>query len=472
MRYARAILTSLSVIIVVAFGIRLGFFYSGQRGALIPVISNPPYGYETGAIAASIAMGHGFSSPLGLKIPSGPTAWLTPVYPYLLAGIFKLYGVYTYASMCIIITINCMFSALTCIPIYFAARRISGPVAAALAAWMWALYMQAIITPIQWIWDTSLAALLCACILWATLEVRHSRRALHWIGYGALWALGLMVNASLAAVTPFALLWLALQLRQQPRAYEAREHASPAPDSHEPDPPRLGQLATLRSSHAFRLPALALLAIIIGCIPWTARNAIVFHKFIPFRSNFGLELWLGNNPAVPDTWAGWLHPSDDLTQRAEFLKLGEIAYMREKQHQALQFMISHPRDVSRFFWRRFVENWTTTWDPIQDVWNALGWQERTALASNMFVVLAGLIGALLLFRSKNEFAWPITLFPLLYPIVYYVTHPSRRYRHPIDPILIILTAAAVTYPFAVRAKARAKSVTANHSAATVAPANS
>ena len=441
MRYARAILTSLSVIVIVAFGIRLGFFYSGQLGAKVPIISNPPYGYETGAIAASIAMGHGFSSPLGLKIPSGPTAWLTPVYPYLLAGIFKLYGVYTYASLCVIVVINCVFSALTCIPIYFATRRLAGVTAAALAAWIWALYMQAIITPIQWIWDTSLAALLAACILWATLEVRHSRRAIHWIAYGALWALGLMVNASLAAVMPFALLWLWLQLRKQPpRAYEAREHAT-----------QTRELATLRDSHALRLPALALLAIVIGCIPWTARNAIVFHHFIPFRSNFGLELWLGNNADVPDTWAGWLHPSDNLAQRAEFLKLGEIAYMREKQHDALQFMASHPVDVSRFFWRRFVENWTTTWDPIQDVWHALGWQERVALASNMFVVLTGFVGLLLLFRAKNEFAWPVTLFPLLYPIVYYVTHPSRRYRHPIDPILVILTAVAVTYPFAIRA---------------------
>jgi Dolichyl-phosphate-mannose-protein mannosyltransferase len=452
MRYARAILTSLSIIVLVAFGVRLAFFYSGQMGAKVPIISYPPFGYETGAIAASIATGHGFSSPLGLKIPSGPTAWLTPVYPYLLAGVFKLYGVYTYASLCVIVVINCVFSALTCIPIYFAARRLAGPVAAALAAWIWALYMQAIITPIQWVWDTSLAALVCACILWATLEIRDSRRPLHWLAYGALWAFGLMVNASLAAVAPFVLIWLFLQLRnQQPRAHELRQ---PALIEHAPDPPRRAELASLRSSHALRLPALALLAIIVGCAPWTARNAIVFHRFIPFRSNFGLELWLGNNADVPDTWAGWLHPSDNLAQRAEFLKLGEIAYMREKQHEALQFMATHPLDVSRFFWRRFVENWTTIWDPIQDVWHAIGWQEKIALASNMFVVLTGFVGLLLLFRQKNEFAWPVSLFPLLYPIVYYVTHPSRRYRHPIDPILVMLTAVAVTYPFAARAAAK------------------
>jgi hypothetical protein len=30
------------------------------------------------------------------------------------------------------------------------------------------------------------------------------------------------------------------------------------------------------------------------------------------------------------------------------------------------------------------------------------------------------------------------------PLVYYVTHASLRYRHPIDPIVLMLTAIAIT----------------------------
>jgi hypothetical protein len=40
-------------------------------------------GYEAGAIAKSIAVGDGFSSPF--REPTGPTAWMMPLYPYLLA---------------------------------------------------------------------------------------------------------------------------------------------------------------------------------------------------------------------------------------------------------------------------------------------------------------------------------------------------------------------------------------------------
>src|SRR5664280_1449345 len=49
-------------------------------------------GFESCRIAASIVSGHGFSSPYG--IPTGPTAWLPPVYPYLVAAVFKVLGVY------------------------------------------------------------------------------------------------------------------------------------------------------------------------------------------------------------------------------------------------------------------------------------------------------------------------------------------------------------------------------------------
>jgi len=53
------------------------------------------------------------------------------------------------------------------------------------------------------------------------------------------------------------------------------------------------------------------------------------------------------------------------------------------------------------------------------------------------------LGIALLVRSKRSFAFPIAVFPLLYPLIYYLTHTSLRYRHPIDPLLVFLTVFAV-----------------------------
>jgi 4-amino-4-deoxy-L-arabinose transferase-like glycosyltransferase len=422
MRIAKRIFTSLTTIIAVGFAIRVMYFFHMQIHLKAPIIANLPFGYETGRIARSIALGNGYSSPLAVQ--SGPTAWLTPVFPYLLAGVMKLFGVYTYKSMVSITILDDVFSVLTCIPIYFIGKRLSGTGLAVGAAWMWAFFPNAILIPLEWIWDTSLTALAMAVILWATLEIVDSERLRDWIGYGLLWGAGLMINASLLSIAPFLLGWLAWQLRKRTRRW-------------------------------FQLPALATAFMVLACVPWTARNYIVFHEFIPLRSNFGLELWLGNNDQVPDTWASFLHPNDYPPEREKYVRLGEIEYMKEKQHEAIQFMETHPRDTLRFFWRRFVDNWIGAWDPIQDIWPTLSGEGRFKILSNIFVTIFGFLGLLFMFREKTPFAFPIAMLPLVYPIVYYITHTSLRYRHPIDPALMVMSAFAFAYPARVWARRKA-----------------
>jgi hypothetical protein len=44
--------------------------------------------------------------------------------------------------------------------------------------------------------------------------------------------------------------------------------------------------------------------------------------------------------------------------------------------------------------------------------------------------------------AKNS-VFPLAVFPVIFPCLYYVTHADLRYRHPIDPIVLLLTALAV-----------------------------
>lgn len=48
-------------------------------------------GYEVGFVGASLAAGHGFSSPYG--VPSGPTAWNAPIYPLIVSVAFRCFGI-------------------------------------------------------------------------------------------------------------------------------------------------------------------------------------------------------------------------------------------------------------------------------------------------------------------------------------------------------------------------------------------
>src|ERR1700690_3285999 len=84
------------VILVVAACLRLGYAWDYESHRPHKALGIIPFLFEPGNIAASVATGKGFSSPF--RVETGPTAWLTPVYPVLLAGIFRLFGLYTFAS--------------------------------------------------------------------------------------------------------------------------------------------------------------------------------------------------------------------------------------------------------------------------------------------------------------------------------------------------------------------------------------
>src|SRR5437868_12540563 len=107
---------SILFIILIAFFLRLAVVTIGHTYRITPRRDHFQFGWEMGRIARSIALGEGFSSPTDL--PTGPSAWAPPVYPYVLAGFFKLFGIYSALSGWMILAFNSVFSALTCITLY------------------------------------------------------------------------------------------------------------------------------------------------------------------------------------------------------------------------------------------------------------------------------------------------------------------------------------------------------------------
>ena len=162
---AGAVLLALVLRLVV-----VAFLYPGQ---LNPRADHWPFGYETGRIARAIASGRGFSDPL---FPgTGPTAWMGPVYPYLAAEVFKLCGIFTKASAIVLLSLDSLFSAFTCVPIFFIARRCFGQKTANAAAWGWALFPYAVLLSAGMIWDMCLTTLLLALLLWISLELERTQ---------------------------------------------------------------------------------------------------------------------------------------------------------------------------------------------------------------------------------------------------------------------------------------------------------
>src|SRR5271170_830643 len=401
--------TSLALIVVIALGARIAFAWNQERKMRADLVGLVPFLNETGNIAYSLAAGHGYSSPYWQE--TGPTAWLTPVYPALVAGVFRIFGIHTAHSFFAVVFLNILFSTATCVPIFYIGKRVSGLGVASGAAWLWALFPNAIIIPYEWVWDTSLSALLIATILWATLELADTQSARHWCGYGLLWGFALMTNPSLGSLLPALLGWAAYRALQQGRLLLSR-------------------------------PALACGIAVLCCVPWTVRNYLAFHRFVPLRSNLPFELWLGNNEQF-DEQSQVVPPANP--ERAEirsYIHMGETAFMQDKWRKATGFMRAHPRLEIALFARRFVATWTGVEKPIESFRDTDSALVRVVIISNALAALGALCGLLALLRSRNIYAFPLAAVPIVYPLIYYVTHTSLRYRHPIDPVLLLLVAIA------------------------------
>ena len=356
----RAAATSLSLILIVALLLRVGFAWNYVTHNPRQALSVIPFMFESGNIAYSLANGNGFSSPF--RVDTGPTAWMTPVYPLLLAGVFRTFGVYTFASYIVAAGLNILFATLACIPIYFAGKRIGGPGLGALAAWLWAVFPNAIQIPTESMWDASLAALLAATILWATLALAESQRLRDRCGYGLLWGLALMTNPTLASSLPFLLGWIAWRGRNRGRSWLAG-------------------------------PALAAVIVVLCCVPWTIRNYMVFHAFVPLRSVLGLQLAMGNNAETRDIWLGEGHPIHDAAERETYIQMGEIAYMKMKQRQAIDYIVSHPRREMQLMGRRFLSLWSGgTPRPLRSLILVHSLWFRSVLIFNLFVAVGTLVG--------------------------------------------------------------------------------
>src|SRR5947209_16646557 len=194
---------ALILIVVMAFALRVGFAADQIHKIPQAALAEAPFAQETGNIACALASGKGFSNPF--RRETGPTAWLTPVYPLIVAGTFKVFGIFTAASFFFLVFLNAIFSAAACLPLFLAGRRVASSTAGLLGAFLWAIFPAAVMMPFEWIWDTSLSALLAAALLWATLELPHTRRSRDWCAYGLLWGFTLMTNPSLTSLLPFLL---------------------------------------------------------------------------------------------------------------------------------------------------------------------------------------------------------------------------------------------------------------------------
>ncbi|MGA7695177.1 MAG: glycosyltransferase family 39 protein [Candidatus Sulfotelmatobacter sp.] len=387
-------------LVLLSFVLQVAMIGVFQQYRTRPQEDHFAFGWEMGRVARSLALGQGFSNPYGGN--TGPTAWEPPLYPYLMGGVFRLFGIYTYASAWVLLSINSLFAALTTIPIFLIARRTFDERVARWSAWGWALNPYIWYWSIHWIWDTTFTPLMLSLIFLVALELQEWHGWPGWVIFAGLWGVGALANPSMLAFLPFCGLWV-----------WRRRFKNGLP--------------------SFSGVLLSSVVFFLVLSPWLVRNYEVFGRFVFLRDDFGLQFRLGNANGAEGMLMAYLQPNLNQLEFEKFQRMGELAYAADCKRLAFEWVRENPERFAVISMKRFFYYWNGV---PKDTGSRAPWDLRNSLFLAFSVIAIWGLGRAL--RQKVHGVWLFAGLVLTYPTTYYFVFPHARYRHPIEPELLIL----------------------------------
>ncbi len=388
-----------------------------------------------------------------------PDAVLPPLYGYVLAGIYSVFGrtglavgvVHTLIDAASIVLLAKIAAAL------FVRATLHWRAVGVVAALLFALYPYLIFQSLTVI-DTPLFMLLLHA--WLYLLIRLRERL--WLDRAA-W--GLAVGAGL-------LLGLATLMR-----------------------PILPLLALLVAVwFLFRLPlgqtiARLLPVAVVGAavvLMWSARNTALYGEFVPISVNGGANFYQGSNPnVVPYLRAGydtqWTSPDGAGARSASerHTPAGDRALFA----QAWAWLADNPAAIPELLWVKFQTHWSIDVfprqnpapgerpiiDQVRETTDAAGALQLEGLAAGdpvsvynapLFDVIGrwlhrlyfgmlfalALAGMVLARRGWRDVAL-LVFVQLSMTFMYMLFHPSTRYRTPSDPLLFVFAAWTLVWGY-------------------------
>jgi hypothetical protein len=222
---------------------------------------------------------------------------------------------------------------------------------------------------------------------------------------GAISGLTILIDSTLALYLPLLLPWMLVARRVQ-------------------------------LSRFVRLSATWGITAVVVMSPWMIRNGLMIGSFQPLKSDFGLELFVGNSSVSSgrDSHAAAERTFAALDQKelAFYKSQPEVVYYGYLRERAIDWIREHPLDFLSLTVRRVWYFWV--FNP------SLGWESWLRLSYFGPFLLLALYGVSCGLRRWRELA-PLGLFLLIYPLPYYLTHVARgRYSYPVEPFVVLLAA--------------------------------
>ena len=380
------------------FVLLLGLYYSFTNND----VNRAPG--ETGLSALALLHTGVIADPY--LLPTGPTAHTAPGTVAELAALYAVFGGNTgSARIGLSLIATLLYLSATLVVLAYCRIRRFGAAGLAVAIGLTCLvpvHLYASVVSYRQ-WDQPIAAVLLVALLfiWTRPQSDHLSRVRRLYLLALLGGIGSLFAPAVPIVAMLALAALALQEK------------------------------------AWRHPALAATLIIASMMPWAVRNELVLGKFIMTRSNFALELAVGNYDGATGTFdlsaVPPVHPHDFPAAAQRLAAVGEVAYMNEMRMRALAWIRAHPAEFFRLSLRRvrlllFPEH--ADRDPLFT-------RVKTRVIWGTSLLALFSLGAVLV-RRQPVFPWIACIGVPLAP--YLLTHASERYAYPTFYVMVCLIA--------------------------------
>ena len=269
--------------------------------------------------------------------------------------------------------------------------------------------------------------------IWTALRARRARHPLPWFAAaGVLTGLATLTheNAALFVLPLGFAAWSVMRARGAERPGRSR--------------PRLRALGG---------PAVLVACACVMIAPWTIRNAVELHAFVPVSDETGITL-LGTYNATSAAARPLPYKWDLFLKMPEFKGLARAASQYTEpqlssllQTRALDYIRAHPSaplDVGFHNTLRMLElEGTFAWHAS---YAAIGLPASAALwgVVSFWVLLAAAIPGWFTAVRREAPRW-MWAFPVLYWLsITFINVETPRFREPIDPFLVLLAACAVS----------------------------
>jgi len=369
---------------------------------------------EQHKIAQHLANGQGYRTPLSADADAPYTAWIPPVFPYLLDGVFRAFGVHDMwqigqarPAFRFLDGLMALWYGIFVAGVFVLAHMLFGRATAMLAAAM-VCFNPLFFLRLIYIWETFFSLALFVWLIVLAVKMNRSRPTVGGLmALGAGLAILALTNTSYILVSPLLVLLAAW---------------------------RLSWMAM------FKPIAISLLTFLVILAPWTIRNYRVFHQFYLVRAGFPLELWLGNQPGS----SGWQnlnnHPSTTPEEGRRMVEMGEVEYFKLCGER---FHADYQADPGAF-WRRTLRRVGYVFvGPVRGENIKLVEMNSTAnllrVGFDWGLLALGLAGFVLAMRANPRLFWLASI-TLISMAGYLFTHINYRYAMPARMVVVMFAA--------------------------------